>query len=54
VADADAAAADRRRRRDALDPAELGLAGTSRGVAARRITAALREHYAKRLSTRER
>jgi len=40
--------------RDALDPAELGLAGTSRGVAARRITAALREHYAKRLSTRER
>ena len=40
--------------RDALDPAELAPAGASRGVAARRVTAALREYYAKRLPIQDR
>jgi 1-acyl-sn-glycerol-3-phosphate acyltransferase len=35
--------------RDALDPGALIEAGVSRGVATRRVTAALRELYAKRL-----
>ena len=39
--------------REVLEPAELAPAGTSRGVAARRVTAALREFYAKRLEIRE-
>jgi len=39
--------------RDSLDPGELIEAGTSRGVAARKVTAALHEHYAKRLQARE-
>lgn len=39
--------------RETLDPAGLAPAGTSRGVAARRLTAALREFYAKRLPIRE-
>jgi 1-acyl-sn-glycerol-3-phosphate acyltransferase len=37
--------------RDTLDPAELAEPGISRGVAARRLSAALRDFYAKKLQS---